>query len=124
MKRGENLRPGTLSVEEASILGSKGGKASVKARREKKLLSQIYAEFLAEEFDINIDGDRKRITGQKLVNQVVKKIIIAGGSPAVSMLREIREGTEGNKTAFTGADGAPLFPERVAIEIVRPTDAG
>lgn len=124
MKRGENLRPRVLTTDEASVIGSKGGKASVKARREKKLLSQIYAEFLAEEFDINIDGDRKRITGQKLVNQVVKKIIIAGGSPAVSMLREIREGTEGNKTALTGADGAPLFPERVAIEIVRPTNAG
>lgn len=120
-----NLVPNSeRTPEELREITQKGGKASGRARREKKLLSQIYAEFLAEEFDINIDGDRKRITGQKLVNQVVKKIIIAGGSPAVSMLREIREGTEGNKTALTGADGAPLFPERVAIEIVRPANAG
>lgn len=29
-----------------------------------------------------------------------------------------------DKAELTGRDGAPLFPERVAIEIVRPTDAG
>ena len=90
----QNLIPiKTLSNAEAKKRGKLGGIASVKARREKKLMSQIYADILAEQ------------TGQKKgldLKAVVKNILQEGGASAVSMIKEIREATEGSKTQLTG----------------------
>jgi DNA integrity scanning protein DisA with diadenylate cyclase activity len=97
-KRGapENMRPPRTKAE-AKARGAKGGKASGVARREKKLMSQIYAEFLAEKFNVKTEHGPRFTTGEKLVNQVVKQVLIAGGPGAVSLMREIREATEGSK---------------------------
>ena len=94
-KRGapENMRPPRTKAE-AKARGAKGGKASGVARREKKLMSQIYAEFLAEKFNVKTEHGPRFTTGEKLVNQVVKQVLIAGGPGAVSLMREIREATE------------------------------
>lgn len=104
-KRLENLRPRTsLTKEEAKKMGAAGGKASAKVKKEKKLMSQIYAEFLVERFKIEDETTGKRIetTGEKLVNEVVKKIIATGGGPAVTLMKEIREATEGSKVEISG----------------------
>lgn len=78
----KNLR--RLTPEEARKIGSKGGKKSVEVRREKKLMSQIFAERLSDGLDKDIE-------------KVLPKIIRKGGAAAVSMMKEIREATEGSK---------------------------
>jgi hypothetical protein len=83
----DNLKP-VRTKDEARERGRSGGKKSGKARREKKLMSQIYADILADQH-----GKKK---GKK-IKDVVQEIIEDGGSPAVSMLKEIREATEGSK---------------------------
>lgn len=96
--RVENLQP-VRTKEEARERGRAGGKASGKARKEKKLMSQIYAEFLAKEHNVKLPGGRKKelTTGYNLINAVAVDIIKKGGGTAVSLMKEIREATEGNK---------------------------
>jgi hypothetical protein len=95
--RPENLNP-VQSKEEAMERGRAGGIKSGEARRKKKLMSEMYAEFLADEFDIKTgDGTVQKVSGQVLVNQVVKKVLARGDGSSVNMLREMREATEGSK---------------------------
>lgn len=69
----------------------------------KVLMSQIYADFLRKKYNIEADnGVKQQLTGSELVNECMKKIIAAGGSPAVSLLKELREATEGQKINLTG----------------------
>ena len=68
----------------------------------KKLMSQIYAEFLEKEYSIKIGDKTKKITGAEFVNEAMKKIIARGDSSSVSLLRELREGTEGSRVQVTG----------------------
>jgi hypothetical protein len=98
----EKLVP--LTTQKAREIGAKGGKRSGEAKREKKLMSQIYGEFLAEKFKVGTDYE----TGADIVSRIVKTILNEGGSPAVSLMKEIREATEGTKTKLTGEDGGPV----------------
>ena len=91
----KNLRPirkGELSTKEAKQRGSKGGKASGKARKEKKLMSQIYADMLA---------DQSGIKGGKGFKEVVREILNSTDpkttAARVSLMKEVREATEGSK---------------------------
>jgi hypothetical protein len=94
----ENLVPQSRRTKEKQReIASKGGKASGVAKRQKKLMSQIYGEFLAEKFAVTVDGKKQDMTGEKLVNSVVKKVLVSGGPAAVSLMKEIREATEGSK---------------------------
>lgn len=102
----DNLRP--LTTELAREIGAKGGKRAAESKRKKKLMSQIYGEFLAEKFAVTVDGTKQDMTGEKLVNSVVKKVLIGGGASAVSLMKEIREATEGSKVAITDPDGGPF----------------
>jgi hypothetical protein len=90
------------SKQEASDLGRKGGIRSGIVRKEKKLLSQIYAELLADEYEANINGKTAKITGAKLVQTIARDIIMRRDSSSVSMMKEIREATEGQKINMTG----------------------
>ena len=96
MANPKNLRPRKLTTEEATKIGREGGKASVESKRKRKLMSQIYGAFLAERFAIKIDGRDEKITGEALVNRVVKQVLINGGPSAVTLMKEIREATEGS----------------------------
>ena len=69
----------------------------------KKLMSQIYAEFLEKEYDVRQGDKTKRLSGAELVNECMKKIIARGDSSSVSLLREVREGTEGTKVNIDGS---------------------
>ena len=71
----------------------KAGKASGKARREKKLISQIYADMLLKKHKIG----KEEIGGEVLLEKVALKVLGRGDSASVSMLKEIREATEGSK---------------------------
>lgn len=76
--------------EEKEEIARKGGIASGEAKREKKLLSEIYGEVLAELYDI----DAKKGASAK---EIIKDIIGRRDSASVSMLKECREATEGQK---------------------------
>jgi hypothetical protein len=89
--------------EERAEIARKGGIASGIAKREKKLMSQIYAEFLEKEHDIiGKDGIKKKLEGQALLNSVMSKVLSRGDSSAVSLMREIRQATEGDKIELNG----------------------
>lgn len=68
----------------------------------KKLMSQIYAEFLEKEYSVKVADGTKKITGAELVNEVMRKVLARGDSSSVSMLKELREATEGNKVQLSG----------------------
>jgi hypothetical protein len=103
----KNLKPiKTLSNDEAKKRGSAGGKKSGEVRREKKLLSQMYTDLLAKGFEV--DGERLSL------DQVASAIMARRDSASVSMLKEIREATEGSKTKLVGEDGGP-----VAISLIK-----
>ncbi len=100
MPRGnpDNLIPNSeRTPEELRKITRNGGIKSGKKRREKKLMSQIYAEFLEKEHNVTVDGNKKKMSGALLVNTMMKKIVESGDRAAVSMIREIRQGTEGDK---------------------------
>ena len=69
----------------------------------KKLMSQIYAEFLEKEYNVRQGDKERKLTGAELVNECMKKIIARGDSSSVSLLREVREGTEGTKVNIDGS---------------------
>ena len=93
----EDLRP-VRTKKEAKERGRNGGIASGKARRKKKLMSQIYADFLVKEHQITFeDGTKKKISGDVLCNEIMGKVISKGDSASVRLMKEIREGTEGAK---------------------------
>ena len=105
----KNLKPNPeRSPEELRNMAIKGGIASGEARRKKRLMSDIYRDFLIEEFDIVLNERELKLTGEKLLNSVIKDVLAKGGAPSVSLMKEIREATEGGKLALTGADGGPI----------------
>ena len=101
MPRGniKNLKPNSeRSPEEIKEITRKGGIKSGEARRRKseirKALTDYYRELLN---DPDID-----------LNEAMKKIINQKNSASVSMLKEIREATEGSKIKLASDDAAPL----------------
>ena len=68
----------------------------------KKLMSQIYAEFLEKEYNVKTADGTKKITGAELVNESMKKIMARSDNSSVSLMRELREGTEGTKVNLSG----------------------
>ena len=94
----QNLVP--LTTEKARKIGTEGGVKSGIVKREKKLLSAMYADLLAKGFEV--DGERLSL------DEVASAIMARRDSASVSMLKEIREATEGSKTKVTGEDGGPV----------------
>lgn len=102
--RPENLIPNEQRTpEERRENARKAGKASVEARRKKKRMSQIYADFLTSKHKITIDDIDKELEGVALLTEVMKKVLSRGDSASVSLLKEIREATEGSKVALSGS---------------------
>jgi len=92
-----NLKP-VASTSEARARGSAGGKRSGEARREKKRLSQIYADFLEKKFGAEFEGK----TGSQMAEDFIASLIYKKHPAAIAMLRELREGTEGSKVEHSG----------------------
>ena len=98
--------------EEQSEIARKGGIASGKARREKKRMSDIYADLLADKYEVTINGEKVKIDGSKLMQTVARDILMRKDSSSVSLMKEIREATEGNKVNLSGmVETASLTPE-------------
>jgi len=97
--RVENLRP-VKNKAEAQARGKQGGLKSVQVKKERKLLSTMYANMLAKGFEVE---------GEKLsLDQVVTSVLMRADSASVSMLKEIREATEGSKVTVDGDLGTPV----------------
>lgn len=104
----KNLIPNSeRTPEEIKKFTSKGGKKSGEVRREKKLLSQIYADALAK--DYMVEG--VKYSGADFFQQVIATVLMRGDGSAVALMKEIAEKTEGNKIQLTGADGGPIKTE-------------
>ena len=120
----DNLIPtNRRSKEEARELGRKGGIKSGKVRKEKKIISEMYAEALAKTFDIEIgEKDNKStvtFTFQQLLNYTIMNVLSNGGSPAVSLLKEIREGTEGTNMQLSLSGGEMPIEIKQTIDRIK-----
>lgn len=96
----QNLNPCT--PENARERQLKSAEKRKENNAKKKLMSQIYAEFLEKEYNVRQGDKERKLTGAELVNECMKKIIARGDSSSVSLLREVREGTEGTKVNLSG----------------------
>jgi hypothetical protein len=108
--RVENLRP-VKTTAEAKARGKQGGIKSGEVKRERKLLSAMYVDLIAKGFEV--EGERLSL------DEVASAILSRKDSASVSMLKEIREATEGNKTKLVGEDGGPVeisIIKRVIVE--------
>lgn len=93
--RTENLIPANKRTkEEARELGRRGGVASGEARRKKKYFKEIYAEMLADEYQIEKEG--KTVTGLQLVKEVARDVLLRKDSASVSMLDQMRKTLDGD----------------------------
>lgn len=63
----------------------------------KKLLSEMYAEFLSDEYKVRKEGKEIKISGTDYIKTIIKAVVSRGDSSSVAMLKEIREATEGQK---------------------------
>ena len=96
----QNLR--TPTSEEARAMQRKGAEKRKENNAKKKLMSQIYAEFLEKEYNVRQGDKERKLTGAELVNEVMRKVLARSDSSSVSLMREIREGTEGTKMQLSG----------------------
>jgi len=97
----ENLR--TPTSEEAKEMQKKSAEKRKENNAKKKLMSQIYAEFLEKEYNVETAEGTKKISGAELCNEAMKKIMARGDSSTVSLMKELREGTEGQKINLSGS---------------------
>ena len=97
----QNLKPCT--PENARERQLKSAEKRKENNAKKKLMSQIYAEFLEKEYNVRQGDKERKLTGAELVNECMKKIIARGDSSSVSLMREVREATEGQKINLSGS---------------------
>ena len=96
----QNLRPCT--PENARERQLKSAQKRKENNERRKFLSEMYAEFLEDEYSVTKGGETKKISGTEYIKTVVKAIINRGDSSSVAMLKEVREATEGSKVSLSG----------------------
>ena len=96
----QNLNP--CNSENARERQLKSAEKRKENNAKKKLMSQIYAEFLEKEYNVRQGDKEKKLTGAELVNECMKKIIARGDSSSVSLMTEIRKAMEGDKVNLEG----------------------
>ena len=68
----------------------------------KKIMEQIYVEFLEEEFEIKEGETKRKISGAEYCKLIAKTVLKRADSSSVAMLKEIREAIEGSKINLSG----------------------
>lgn len=96
----QNLNP--CNSENARERQLKSAKKRKENNEKKKLMSQIYAEFLEREYNVRQGDKERKFTGAELVNECMKKVIARSDSSSVSLMKEIRETMEGQKINLSG----------------------
>ena len=101
MSNENNLR--TPTSEEAKEMQKKSAEKRKENNAKRKMLSELYADFLEEEFEIK-EGEKgtRKISGAEYCKLIAKKVLNRGDSSSVAMLREVREATEGQKVNISG----------------------
>lgn len=82
--------------EEREEIARQGGIKSGESKREKKVLSNLYAEIIAELYDVDASNGLSLKT-------VVQNVLGKGDSATVSMLKVMGEMTEGKKIKMDGS---------------------
>jgi hypothetical protein len=106
MPRGnqKNLIPNSeRTPEQLREQTRKGGIESGKRKREKKLMSMIYADLLADKYEVETKEGKKTVDGGKLLQTVARDILMRRDSASVSLMKEIREATEGSQINVSGS---------------------
>ena len=101
MSNESNLR--TPTSEEAKEMQKKSAEKRKENNAKRKLLSELYADFLEEEFEIK-EGEKgtRKISGAEYCKLIAKKVLNRGDASSVSMLSEIRKATEGDALKISG----------------------
>ena len=111
----ENLKPCTK--ENARERQLKSAEKRKENNAKKKLMSQIYAEFLEKEYNVRQGDKERKLTGAELVNECMKKIIARGDSSSVSLMTEIRKAMEGDKVNLEGSIKAEMQTTEERLKI-------
>ena len=109
MANEQNLRPFTSDQnrEEAAKNGRKGGVASGKARRDKKLIHDCLLYLVQQN---HVDKKGKKHTGAELVSSALFKKAVSGDLKAIEMVIELCEPNVSNsETEDLDAIEADLF---------------
>ena len=96
----QNLNP--CNSENARERQLKSAEKRKENNAKKKLMSQIYAEFLEREYEVKAGEGKRKLSGAELVNEVMRKVLARSDSSSVSLMREIRETIEGQKINLSG----------------------
>jgi hypothetical protein len=96
----QNLIP--LTTERAREIGAKGGQKFAENLKKRKALSEYYADYLAK---------ANGVDGHVDINDVISAVLERGDSASVSMLKEIREATEGSKVEHSGSLGITIIDD-------------
>lgn len=111
----DNLTP--FTSDNAKEMQLKGAEKRKENNAKKKLMSQIYAEFLEKKHDIKTESGIKKMSGEKILAQVVGKILSRGDASSVAMMKEIREATEGSKVQMTGSINTKLETQEDRLKL-------
>lgn len=83
----QNLKPKPFTKENAKEMGARGGKKKAENAKERVLMSEIYSQFIAEH--------------RAELEESLRKVALRGDASTVSLISELRKGTEGEKTEIT-----------------------
>ena len=111
----QNLNP--CNSENARERQLKSAEKRKENNAKKKLMSQIYAEFLEKEYNVRQGDKERKLTGAELVNECMKKIIARGDSSSVSLMTEIRKAMEGEKVNLEGSVKAEMQTTEERLKI-------
>ena len=107
------------TTEEQREIARLGGIASGEVRKEKKLMSQIMAEYLQKQHEVVLRDDtgavidREKLSAQELIERTITAVIARDDSASVQMMKAIGELTEGKTVKLSGlVETASLTPEQ------------
>lgn len=83
----QNLKPKPFTKENAKEMGARGGKKKAENAKERVLMSEIYSQFIAEH--------------KEELEESLRKVALRGDASTVTLMAELRKGTEGEKTEIT-----------------------
>ena len=83
----QNLKPKPFTKENAKEMGARGGKKKAENAKERVLMSEIYSQFIAEH--------------RAELEESLQKVAKRGDASTVSLISELRKGTEGDKAEIT-----------------------
>ena len=101
MANEQNLKP--FTSENAKEMQLKGAEKRKENNAKRKLLSELYADFLEEEFEIKEGEAKRKVSGAEYCKLIAKTVLKRSDSSSVAMLKEIRESTEGRKVNLSGS---------------------